>query len=163
MNKKLKTFISSSLAVVVLLGSSLSFAKPIGIYHMNEKVELDRSPIHHNGRVLAPIRALDVMHFDYDWHSDTQTVIASYDAFRVELKIGSKYAKITEWDWDIMDEVTVVKELDTPPVIDNGNVFVPIRFIGEVLGMRVSWDQRTQNVFIDAYPESLLDEIYFER
>ena len=38
--------------------------------------------------------------------------------------------------------------LDAPPVIRNGRTFVPLRFISEVFGAEVSWDQVTRTVTV---------------
>lgn len=161
MINKLKVSLSSLLVILILMGSSLSFAQPVSVYWHGEKVSLHTEPIIMNGRVLVPMRSIfDKMNFEYEWDNKTKTVVANYDSVFVELQIGNKYAKLTDYDWDLMDEVTIVNELDAPPIIKNGYTMIPIRYIGEAFGMRVSWDQRTQSVFIDAYPKNILDEIY---
>lgn len=153
MNSKLKVSLSSLLVVLILMGSSLSFAKPINIYHDNKKLNLHTDPIIMNGRVLVPMRSvLDIMYFDYEWDSKTRTVYGYYDSLGFELKIGSKYAKVTSYDWDIGDDVTIIEELDAPPIIRNGYTLVPIRFVAECLGKLVLWDNSTRSVFIDEYP-----------
>jgi len=39
---------------------------------------------------------------------------------------------------------------DTPPVIVNGRVMVPIRFVSEALGCAVTWDNDTRTVFVSS-------------
>jgi len=41
---------------------------------------------------------------------------------------------------------------DTPPVIVNGRVMVPIRFVSEALGCLVYWDEATRTVYVVSPP-----------
>lgn len=153
MKKKLKVLLAFTLVGITLLTSSLSLAAPINIYYDNKKLDLHTNPIIINDRVLVPLRStLDLMHFEYEWDNNTRTVTANYDSLTVELKIGSKYAKVTTWNWEIGDMVTTIEELDAPPVIKNDYTLVPIRFISECLGKLVLWDQATRSVFVEDYP-----------
>jgi outer membrane protein assembly factor BamB len=56
----------------------------------------------------------------------------------IELKIGSKKAKIDGKDYN----------LDTPPIIINGRTLVPVRFIAEGFNAEVKWDNKTRKVTI---------------
>lgn len=49
--------------------------------------------------------------------------------------------------------------MDTPAQIINGRTMVPVRFVSEALGAKVSWDEKTSTVIIatdkDKYPPQL--------
>ena len=60
---------------------------------------------------------------------------------KIELKIGSKIA--------IVDGEEV--EMDVAPLILENRTFVPIRFVSEVLGCKVNWNEGNREVTIEKY------------
>ncbi len=62
---------------------------------------------------------------------------------KVSLQIGSNKAQIT-----IDDEVKEMT-LDAPPIIINNRTMVPVRFIAEAFGAKVSWDASEQAIMIE--------------
>lgn len=92
------------------------------------------------GRVLVPVRGtFDQMGATVTWDNTSQTVTASHDGSTITLKIGDNVAMKNG------DPIT----LDVPPQIIEGRTMIPLRFIGEALGAKVSWDGIGRLVSID--------------
>src|SRR5207244_4197459 len=68
-----------------------------------------------------------------------RTVIATKGDTNIELGIGQRFATV---DGNRVD-------LDAPATIVAGNTMVPLRFISEALGSRVSWNPYSSTVAIN--------------
>ncbi|MCD6106984.1 MAG: copper amine oxidase N-terminal domain-containing protein, partial [Caldisericaceae bacterium] len=77
------------------------------------------------------------------WNSDTR-----------EVKIESGDNVITL----IIGNLTLIKngteiQMDTAPFIKDSRTFVPVRFISENLGAKVSWNSDTREVMVEIFKE----------
>lgn len=112
----------------------------------------DAVPAIVNGRTQAPYRAvLEALGASVTY--DSGKIRAKFeDGSVMDLAIGSKTMTYTKGD-----EVTTV-EMDVAPYIDaaTGRTFVPIRFIGETLGLGVTWSDELKVAYVvdwDAFVE----------
>lgn len=97
-------------------------------------------PVEQGGRILVPLRGvLERLGAFVRYHPGSRTVSAIRDATNIRLRVGSRRAQV--------DERTVT--LDVPAFIVNGSVLVPLRFVSETLGARVTWNVGTRTVAID--------------
>lgn len=114
--------------------------KQIQVYVDNLSLPLPVAPINKEGTVLVPFRSL-FEHFGLkvNWDSATQTVTGTKGGLTIRLTVGSKTAYVNGQ----------MKELAVAPVIEDDNIFVPLRFVGEALGRHVSWDSASSSVNID--------------
>lgn len=103
---------------------------------------LDQPPIIKNSRTMVPLRLItEALGGEVEWYKDnTNTITIDYKNRHLELKIGSKTAKV--------DGKTVTT--DTAPQISKSRTLVPIRFISEQMGMDVEYLQATKCVTICA-------------
>ncbi|WP_025027114.1 copper amine oxidase N-terminal domain-containing protein [Caldalkalibacillus mannanilyticus] len=110
-----------------------------------------------NGRTLVPLRGIfEKLEAEVEWKSDVQQVIAANEYMFINLRIGSKVARISNGE----HEIPVV--LDQPAIISKGSTMVPLRFISEALGAQVLWDSPTKTVSItynDELGEKAADRI----
>ena len=112
----------------------------------------DAVPAIVNGRTQAPYRAvLEALGASVTY--DSGKIQAKFeDGSVMDLAIGSKTMTYTKGD-----KVTTV-EMDVVPYIDaaTGRTFVPIRFIGETLGLGVTWSDELKVAYVvdwDAFVE----------
>ncbi|GAX89988.1 hypothetical protein EFBL_1614 [Effusibacillus lacus] len=92
-----------------------------------------------NGRTLVPLRAIfEKLGAKVDWEDATQTVKASKDGKKVQLRIGSNKAYVNEEE----------RTLDVPAQLIQDRTMVPARFVSEALGAKVGWDGELQSVFV---------------
>ena len=125
--------------------------RPIRVVLDGQPVVFDPNevqPFIQNGRTLVPMRAifnaLGVSNDDIVWHNDTRTV---------EAKKGDKVLSLT------IDEATVkvngkplATPLDQPATVVAGRTVVPLRFVSEQFGLKVTWNEAEQLVTLTTVP-----------
>ncbi|MCR4430838.1 MAG: stalk domain-containing protein [Tepidanaerobacteraceae bacterium] len=106
----------------------------------------DQQPyLNKDGRTMVPVRFIsESLGAKVDWDEKTKTVtIAGTDksgkTMLIKLRIGENKANVNG------KNVT----FDTKAEFKNGRTMVPLRFVSEVLGAKVTWDQNTRTVDID--------------
>lgn len=116
----------------------LTIGSNIGSFNARE-FEIDAPPILINGRVLVPLRAIaEIFGADVLWLPSTKKVTISLRNITFELTVGKQEAKL--------NGKSIL--LDSPPVINNGRVMVPLRIISEAFQSIVEWNQEEKNVII---------------
>jgi hypothetical protein len=101
-------------------------------------------PVERGGRVLVPLRGvLERLGAFVRYDDLTKTVTALRGGTNITLPVGSRRALIGD------RAVT----LEVPATIVGGSVLVPLRFVAESLGARVTYDVGTQSVAI-ALPQN---------
>lgn len=95
-------------------------------------LSFDVEPMIDQGRALVPLRGIfEAVGAEVVWHELTKTVTAHKDGKRIDLQIGSVVAHV--------NDKTVI--LDVPARIVEGRTLVPLRFVGESLGLKVDWNE----------------------
>jgi hypothetical protein len=98
------------------------------------------APYIKNGRTMIPLRAVaDNLNVVVKWN-DTEK--------RVDL-INSKGTEVQLW----IGKTGAFKDskplsIDAPPEIIGGRTFVPLRFVAEALGVKVTWDNFTRTAYL---------------
>lgn len=115
---------------IVLDGRHLSIAVPA---------------IDESGRTMVPVRALfEELGAQVSWDEGTQTVKISKADQEIKLTVGQNTAYVNE---------KAVK-LDTPPVVLEGRILVPLRFVSEAIGADVTWNAEKNEINIQTTPPS---------
>jgi hypothetical protein len=110
-------------------------AVPVTVFIDACPLRTDQAPVVISGRTLVPVRAVvETLGAVVEYSADTQTVFATRGPVSIALRIGSVVATVNCED----------RTLDVPAQIMNGRTMVPLRFIGEILGAVVTWDQQTR-------------------
>ncbi|MCE5223334.1 hypothetical protein LLG10_03980 [bacterium] len=116
----------------------LTLGERIGTFNDRE-FTMDAPPMMSNGRVMVPLRLIaDIFGADVLWESSKKQVEIELRFSKIVLKVGSNQA--------VMNGKTTT--LDAPPIIQNGRVMVPIRFISEAFSSEVEWKQEEKRVII---------------
>ena len=128
------------LAALLLLSGSRSMAQDISVMVNGDPVSFSGlGPQQIQGRVLVPVRGvLEKLGADVTWVPETQTVVATTAKVDIQLRLNDRHATVNGRD------VT----LDVPAQLIAGRTMVPLRFIGEALGLDVSWNDQTRTVMI---------------
>lgn len=139
-NKKCTLLLAIGIASLAVSPSSQAMIQSIAVHVNGETVPFsDARPQRVNGRVLVPLRGvLEQIGADISWNEATQTVKARMGEREIELQLGSRTAQV--------DGRSVT--LAVPAMRIGGSTMVPLRFIGEALGVRVDWNEATQVVDI---------------
>ena len=98
----------------------------------NSNLPIDASPIISNNRTLVPLRFIGgSLGANVEWDGANQTVRMELDGIEIELVIGR-----------------LGEGLDVPAQIINNRTMVPVRYISERLGAKVSWNETTKTIQI---------------
>jgi N-acetylmuramoyl-L-alanine amidase len=93
--------------------------------------------------VMVPIRIVsENLGYDVKWEQATQTVHVQRGNSSIEMTAGKDAATING----------NVVNLDAPPLIKQGTTLVPLRFVGEGMGLQVGWDNGTKTVSLFSIP-----------
>jgi len=104
----------------------------------------DQPAIIKNKSTLVPMRGIfEELGASIEWNAADKTVLAVKGDRQIKLKIGDTNAIING------QKVT----LSTPPQIIGGRTLVPLRFVSEALGAKVSWDGSIKTVIITSIEE----------
>lgn len=122
------------------INTAILVISQIPVYLDNQRIYFEVPPVNQKGRVLVPVRKLfESLGASVEWDDATRTVSAVRGETRVELPIGKKTARVNG------KKVTI----DSEAIIINGRTMVPLRFVSQALGAKVSWDGATQSVYIN--------------
>lgn len=115
----------------------------IGLLIDGNWIVTDVPPMIIDDRTLVPVRGVfEALGINVEWNGETRTVTAlSADGnTSVSLGIGSKTAVVNG----------VETEIDVPAQIVNDRTLVPVRFIVQSLGCKVSWNGELRTVIINS-------------
>lgn len=107
----------------------------------NEQVSFDEAGpfVDRNNRTLVPLRFIsEKLGAQVKWDSKAQTVTVTASSQEVVLTVGQAQMIVNG----------VKTTMDTKPVMKDGRVFVPVKYISEVLGVEVKWIAEESTVAI---------------
>ncbi|MGG4444946.1 copper amine oxidase N-terminal domain-containing protein [Brevibacillus porteri] len=105
-----------------------------------KQVQADVAPYVQGGRALVPVRAISsALKAEVNWKPETRTVEITRGEKSITLYLDKKEATVDG----------KATSLDTAPVLKNGRVFLPLRFISEQLNAEVKWQEEGKIVIID--------------
>lgn len=109
------------------------------IYLNGSYVESEFQPIINEGRVLVPLRAIgEALDMSVEWNEQMGEITLQKRNTNLKLTIDSNMAIVNGQ----------VVTLDTMPQIIDNHTFVPLRFIGESLGLTVCWDDEAKSAIL---------------
>jgi hypothetical protein len=124
------------LTVLMVIGMmfSISLANEIGITFNGENLICDVPPVKINNRVMVPIRAIsEKAGATVDFNYETNEITLTNEIAIVKLTVNSNLAYINGAE----------RILDVPATEINNRTLVPIRFVGESLGLNIDWINET--------------------
>jgi len=137
--------VALALGLTLLLVTGLVFgamghaARAISVTVNNRLMQFDVAPEIVRGRVMVPIRSIaEALGATVTWDEVNRTVSISKGGTNVSLVLGAVVAR--------HDGRAV--ELDVPAFATRGRTLVPLRFISEVLGYGVTWQEPTGRVAV---------------
>lgn len=114
-------------------------------YAISEKnVVSPAAPQIRNERMMIPFRKLgEIIVAEVEWNSTTFEASYQLGPKRIILRKGIPTARVvmTEYDYKV--------EMDTAPDIISGSMMVPLRFVTDIIGGDVAWDNPTKTAIIN--------------
>jgi N-acetylmuramoyl-L-alanine amidase len=102
-----------------------------------KSVAPDVPPLIKNGRTLVPIRVVaEGLGARVGWEQSTRTATIERGNNKLILQVNSAKAIVNGRE----------VKLDAPPTMQNQRMLLPLRFVGETLGLNVGWDNQTRTV-----------------
>ncbi|MFD2328541.1 TraB/GumN family protein [Cohnella sp. GCM10020058] len=131
-------FLSLLLAVSVFSGAASAAAKPVSVWMDGSAVQFKQGePTVENGTTLVPMRPLlEKLGVALNWDAKSQTVMGTKSGLSFALQAGNRTAVVNG----------AVVTLDVPPRIVRGTTYVPLRFVAEAIGYKVTWDAKNNAV-----------------
>ena len=103
---------------------------------------MDTAPFNWNNRVYIPVRylvqSLGATENSIAWDEKSQTANISLKNTAIKLAIGSRTCYINGR----------VRVIDAPPLEKDGRIFLPIRYVADILCFHVGWDASTGTVSV---------------
>ncbi|MFC3803741.1 TraB/GumN family protein [Cohnella sp. GCM10012308] len=131
-------FLSLILAVSVFSGAASAAAKPVSVWMDGSAVQFKQGdPMVENGTTLVPMRPLlEKLGVALNWDAKSQSVMGTKSGLSFALQAGNRTAVVNG----------VVVTLDVAPRIVRGTTYVPLRFVAEAIGYKVTWDAKNNAV-----------------
>lgn len=115
----------------------------IGVLVDGKRVNFDTPPVSRAGRTLVPLRAIfEALDAEVKWDAKSQTITAVKESKVVTLVLNKADAKITD------ENETKTIKLEVPAGLEKGRTYVPLRFIGEAFGNKVSFQKHGKGSLI---------------
>jgi uncharacterized lipoprotein YddW (UPF0748 family) len=136
--------LAASLVLLPTTGHAQSKAD-IRIYLDGQRIESDVAPYIKPkvNLTMVPVRVVSQgLGADVDWAQKTRTVTVARAGVTIVMQVGQQSATVGG------RSVT----LDAPPEITQGRVMVPLRFIGESLGLQVAWNADNRWIQLSSKP-----------
>ncbi|MNM80751.1 Sporulation-specific N-acetylmuramoyl-L-alanine amidase [compost metagenome] len=91
------------------------------------------------GNVMVPLRVVaEGLGYQVAWEKKSGTITISQEGTELKLTLGKNAASV--------DGQTV--KLNSAPYLQGDSTLVPLRFVGEQMGMQVSWDNATKSAYL---------------
>ena len=130
----------------VTIESPIKQSRKINVYVNDKWLYLDQEPILENDRTLAPLRGIaEALDYSVGWDISTNTATLQDKNRIIKLTIGDDKASVNIFDDGAAPESVT---LDVPAQNINGRIMVPVRFIAENIGAKVTWEEDTQRINI---------------
>ena len=101
---------------------------------------MEEKPFVQGGRALVPIRAISsALKAEVTWDAKTSSALITRGDDSITLYLNKKEATV--------NEKTVALEI--APVLKNGRLFLPLRFVSEQLKAEVNWQEEGKIILID--------------
>lgn len=119
-------------------------AKDIKVLLNGKMIKMDVSPTVIDDRTMIPIRAVvEGLGIAVQWDDSTESVIVQGNQKKITFKLDSKDATVITYK-DSNDKVGTNEEktLDVPATLVDNRTVIPLRFVGESLGLTVVWNDK---------------------
>lgn len=121
--------------------NSIKVTQYVNVLVNGQPLQSDVKPfVNADGRTMLPVRPIaEALGAQVQWDDPTQTATLSQGGKTVKVPVGQKTISV--------DGRPVT--MDTAAVIKDGRTLLPVRPIGEALGAKIGWDDKTSTVKID--------------
>jgi len=125
--------------MLFLLPSMMHAESGLQLYLNGESVSPSAQAQMIKGSTMIPIRVVvEELGFQVEWNKKTRMASIHNDQKTIQLVVDQKWATVNN------KKVT----LDTSPTLKQDTTLVPLRFVGEQMGLVVNWEKESKSVFL---------------
>lgn len=130
-----------SMMSVLFAGDVLAIKQEVSVYVYGNRVEFSNcEPIIKSGRVFLPASEIfDILGLDIYYSEDKNKLTVKNNGNTYVLSVYSSDITVNSREVNIGSE----------PILENSEMFIPIRAVGSTMGYHVSWDSQNMTVHID--------------
>ncbi|MEK3915060.1 N-acetylmuramoyl-L-alanine amidase family protein [Paenibacillus sp. FSL H7-0331] len=137
------TALFSMLLLSLLLVPMMSYAtesQPLQLFLDGKQLTTEVAPlINKDNKVMVPVRIIaESLGSKVQWEEKIRKVTVNKSNISIQMFIDKKEVYVNN----------KAVQLDTAPSIVDGNAMLPVRFISEQMGIKVTWDDLTRSVFL---------------
>ncbi len=143
MKKVLTLMLMMSLAGLLLAGVGQAATVVPKLYLNGKVVQSEAEPLLVNSKTMVPIRVVsEELGYLVDWDNQAKQASIKNGSTSILLTVGASEADVNG----------LKTQLDAPAMIENSVTYVPLRFVGENLGLDVYWDKPSKSVHMYGKP-----------
>ncbi|OGX68633.1 MAG: hypothetical protein A2189_08610 [Paenibacillus sp. RIFOXYA1_FULL_44_5] len=132
-------YILMFLLVFMMLPANVYAQGPITLFLNGSKLASDVPPVIVQQNTMVPVQVVaSGLGAAVNWNNDKREVTVVNGSTHLQMFIDNP---------DVMVNDKTV-HLSVPPTIIDGRTMLPLRFVGEELGLKVLWDNLTRSVFL---------------
>ena len=122
--------------------------QPVNLVIGGQAVVPEVPPVISSGRTLVPVRVIaEELGATVDWDQKTRTAVIRRDSHQLVLRVGSNLAQVNGKQ----------VKMEAPPLMSNQRMLLPLRFVGESLGVTIGWVESTRTVVANETPQAVLN------
>ncbi|MBP1994796.1 N-acetylmuramoyl-L-alanine amidase family protein [Paenibacillus eucommiae] len=111
--------------------------KPIKLFMDGKELNPEVAPLIKNDNTLVPVRIIaEEIGAKVSWDGKKRLVTVEKEDVVIQLTIDNRQVMVKDKK----------QEIEVAPIILEGNTMLPVRFIGELLGVKFNWDKVTYSV-----------------
>lgn len=121
--------------------NAVTVTQYVNVMVNGQPLQSDVKPfVNADGRTMLPVRSIaEALGAQVQWNDATQTATLALGNKTVNIPIGQKSMVVDGQ----------MAPLDTAAVVKDGRTLLPVRAVGEVLGAKIGWDEKSSTVKID--------------
>lgn len=144
MKKSVTIMLLMSLLFTMFASVGHAAAPPPKLFLDGNQLVSDVPPVIENGSTLVPLAILsEGLGYEVEWEQSIRKVTVKKDSTVIELIIGEAMMKVND----------VIMETPIEPKLIQDRTMVPVRLVGELLGLSFEWDGVERSVLIYSKPE----------
>lgn len=118
----------------------------------NQNINFDAQPEIVKGNMMIPVKELtEVMGYEVGFHNKKRTIELTKADVKFKLQVGSHTIAIK----NVATNAESQKKMDAAPYIKAGEIYAPVQFFTEVLGVDIKWEQSTSTVILREIVEAV--------
>jgi len=121
------------MVIITLFSFILAFLHTQGTAYARNELSVDGKI--NNNRMLVPLRVIsEHFHAKVKWNQLDKTITITTEERSIFIKVNSRVVTVDDYSFLI----------DVPAQVENGTTYVPLRFLSQSLGGKISWNQQTK-------------------